>query len=214
MAYYGLVWKNVFVRCRFDLVETAQFGMARGGLAQVIGAGAPRWRATYQTRPLRADHVRQWEVWWQRLRGGLNGFHAIPCLQRQPADYCGVDLASMTRAGGGAFTGIATLTALDTTTLSISGLPAGFVFRAGDFVGLREGGNRGLHRILADGAASGGGAVTVSVVPFVLTNVFTTSAEVVIKDPSCLMVPEQGSFSGEQMATASPVTFSGIQRVL
>lgn len=180
----------------FDLRYAQARALARGGLPQVIEIGRPLWDARYETYALAETQVAAWEAWTASLRGGRRLFRAWHPLRRYGLAYrSGYD--GMTRAGGGAFDGTATLASVGAAldTMTISGLPAGLVISAGDMLSFAHVAVQSLHRVVEGATASGGGGATVAVEPEIIPSPPANAAVSLVKawcnaviDPSTMQL--------------------------
>ena len=113
------------------------------------------------------------------------------------------------RAGGGAFNGTATITARTATTLIISGLPADFQFRAGDYVEVVKSATViSLHRVMADVQGSAGGVVTLAIRYALDLQTFTLPLTANFEKPSCLMQIDPASYRGPKAWSSRNPSFS------
>ena len=201
------------LECNFYQLRVGDVvNMLEGGVTQSFEFADPRWAAEFTTRTLSKDERAIYRAWNETLRGSLHPFLAHDYDRPFPGAYPnGFDL---TRATGGVFDGLATVTGLTATTISVSTLPANFILQIGDYIGLIEAGKRGLHRIVEAVTGNSGGAVTVTVEPAVLTNVFTTAALANFSRPEAEMIVQPGSFkcatTARQQTSAS---WTGIQKL-
>lgn len=117
------------------------------------------------------------------------------------------------KAGGGAFNGDAVLQSItDPLNIVVSGLPAGFVLSAGDYVEIRKSAYvRSLHRIRAGAVANGAGVVALPIRFFLDLQAFTLPCTVHFEKPSCLMTMDQGSFSAPKSWPNFNVSFSATE---
>lgn len=198
----------------FEIARAVSKNMLYGGLTQVREMGEPRWRATFTYAPMKRAEFQALQAWLDSLRGGMRTFLAHDALKSYPVSYRG-GFGGLTRAVGGVFDGTASVTGFaGADSFSVAALPAGFVLRAGDMVGLVQGGNRGLYRILEDVTATAGGAATLTVEPRIVPGLFTTAAQATFVRPACLMTLDPDSISASRTAMIrSPISFSGIQKV-
>jgi hypothetical protein len=120
---------------------------------------------------------------------------------------------SGTRAGGGAFDGTATLQSItDSRTVVVSGLPASFQFRAGDYVEFAGSASVvSLHRIQEDAQADALGVVTLSIKYSLDLQHFTTASVVNFEKASCLMQIDPGSYSGPKSWADRKPSFSATE---
>ncbi|WP_375458890.1 hypothetical protein [uncultured Enterovirga sp.] len=197
---------------QFEIRRFMSTNQLAGGTTQVREAAEPRWMAEFTYAPMGRAAFQQLQAWLDTLRGGLRFFLAHDALKPYPVGYGKAALLALTRAGGGAFDGTATLSSISATGFTLTSLPGGFALKAGDHIGLVQSGRFGLFRIVEDATASGGGAVTLTVEPRVPTNLFTTGALAHLVRPSCTMILDPASISASRSAgSRAPITFSGIQ---
>lgn len=186
-----------------------------GGLQQVREIADPRWELSISTPPLKVADFRKWQAFWAQLRDGINDFLCHDVERPYPADYPN-GFAGLVRAGTAtAFDGTATVTALAANTIQLSGVPANFQVRVGDWIGLVEGTRYALHLITADQIALNtgifGATRQISVSPAIRTNVFTTAAVANFALPKAKFIPIAGTFSGARSPNPAPVSFTAIQ---
>ncbi|MBA5779500.1 hypothetical protein H2509_20410 [Stappia sp. F7233] len=198
-------------RAVFELGRDININARRGGGLQVVERGEARWRVEVTFGVMQRPDYQKVRAWWLSLQGGMREFLLHDPAHPRPIIYR-TGFAGMTRHGGGAFDGDASVTALTPTALTISGLPTAFDLKAGDYVGLSEGGKRGLHMITEDATAAAG-VVTVTVEPFVRTNIFTTAAAVHFDKPKAIFIPEPNSDAFEFGIGPRPFSFQAIQRI-
>lgn len=203
-----------FQSARLELVRFTSHNELYGGATQAHEMAEPRWSLQAVALPRRDADFRAWLAWLDSLKGGVGSFYAGDVLACYPVSYPG-GFTGLTKAvGGAAFTGAGDVDAVTATTITISGLPASFLLKAGDLVGLLKGANRGLHRIVEDATANGSGIVTVTVEPSVLTSVFDAASTVQFASPVCIMMLAPGSVSYERGPGPQPVSFAGIQKLI
>lgn len=145
--------------CLFEPREIQARNPARGGQVQVVGLGPTIWTMKYQTVLLSESEAAAWESWLSSLRGGRRLFKAWHPMRRYGLAYPG---------GPAGFDGECTRTAiggsLDTVTLS--GLPVGYVLSVGDLMSWEHATNsQALHRVTEGATANGSGVATVTVEP-------------------------------------------------
>lgn len=204
----GNIWRDT---CRMTPLYAQVAAPTRGGLVQVANIGRDRWGFQFETVPLIEPQAHEVAAWVRSLRGGVRLFKArFPLrdyLIAYPSGYGG-----MTRSGGGAFDGTATLSAVGATldTVSLSTLPAGLVFKAGDLLSIAyASGVQGLHEVMEPETAGGGGAVTLTVEPTVLPG-FAIGATVRLAQPFCLAVLDSRSQAPVRWSTGRPGTRRGV----
>lgn len=203
----------LFARAKFDPMYQQSAAVARGGLAQVANIGSDLWSMSYATAPLDYQTGLEYLAWLQSLRGGARTFKAWHPLRRYPYAYPG-GVAALTRAGGGAFDGSCTLTTIGTNrdTITLTTLPANFVFSVGDMVSFPMGASsRCLVRVLEAVTATGLGQAVLTVEPYLPLAAATGVTATVVK-PWCLAVVDAKSISGPmEPGYMQPVSFQAVQ---
>jgi hypothetical protein len=192
---------NPFETASFELSRNVSINRLASGQTQVREVGRPRWTATYTTVPLLAEQAAQWKAFWDSLQGGLNRFTAYDPDQQRPASSL----------PAGAVPTAATVASKGTNTVSLSGLPSGYVLSAGDMFSEVEGSKRALYRIITPATGS---SVTVQVEPIPNANQMVNPSGNAVEffRPICIMVPVPGSWSYEARGgTLSPAKFSGVE---
>ena len=105
----------------------------RGGQPQAVELAPALWRMKFTTRPLEEAEAEVMRSWLQSLRGGVKLFKAYDPLRAYPLAYP-AGFGALTRHGGGAFDGTATLSAVAPTldSITLSTLPSTFAVAVGD----------------------------------------------------------------------------------
>lgn len=203
--------RTPFARVTFDPVYNQVVAPTNGGRVQVANVGPDLWKMYYETRPLAAADALELAAWLQSLRGGARFFKAWHPLRRYPAGYR-AGFGTMTRAGGGAFDGTATLAAIGVSrdTVTLSTLPAGLALTAGDMMSVPMGDSRALLRVITGGVANGAGSLTLDIEPIVPLAVVTGVAVDLVK-PWCFAVLDAASVSIPLSTSPGPVSFSAWQ---
>jgi len=169
------------------------------------------YRCEIQTAPLELADRAEWRAFRNKLRGGLNLFSAYDASRKNPRNY--PDATSAADISG-AWDGTATVTTLGAAgALTLGGLPANYVIKADDAIGLEEGGRYDYYAAVADATANGSGAVTVTVSPFLRTGIFTTAAVARLWRPVATFVLDPGSWQEEGGVSPTPISFVGTQRI-
>lgn len=154
-----------------------------------------------ETGLLYPDDVREWSAWKNSLRGGTQFFIAPDVRRRTPKAY--PNLTALT----------ANVTALTRSTVSLSGLaPAAYIASAGDRIGLEQNGRYGYYEVLETIVAAGG-ALTLTVYPFVHTSYFNTLATCRLVDAKAKFIIDWNSWSAPDTPEAASVSFTGTQRI-
>jgi hypothetical protein len=195
-------------RVTFNLKHFVK-GSGMGG--PVVDSRDPLWVAEYDTPPLTNLQLVEWRAWWVSLRGGIMPIYGYDPKLPYPVRYPG-GVSSLTRAGGGAFDGTATITAIATRSITLGTLPAGFILTAGDKIGLIHGTRRSLHMIVESVTANGSGVATVSVEPKIPTTIFSTSSTANLVRPVCRMMVVADSWSNPTDIDAEPISFAAEQQ--
>jgi len=137
---------------------------------------------------------------------GYDVFRPRPILEDKGKPLSGV------RAGGGVFDGKAQISSIiDSRTVRVSGLPAGFRLSRGDYVEFRNGDQYSLHLIVADVVASSGGIATLSIKFGLDTQNFPSTSIVNFEKPSCLMQIDAGSNDGSKSWKSRRPAFSATE---
>ncbi len=150
-----------FVEVDFRLGRRQSAGLTEGGRDFVVDRGRPQWRASWKTPPLKPAEAGQWQAWGHSLRGPARTFLAYDPGREYPLSYMPQGWGSRTRAGGGAFDGTATVTAISTNRdeVSLGTLFVGLVLSPGDYISIAQSGNVSLHQVLASFTADGSGNI-------------------------------------------------------
>jgi hypothetical protein len=206
------------IETRFDLEEATSDSATLGNIPLATQLRDPRWVFSVKTQPLSANEADQMAAWWETLRGGGKSFLATDMRRNFPINYPG-GVSSLVRAGGGAFNGTAKAAAIATNSLTVGMaagfLPAAFVFKAGDKVGLVSTASPvkySVHRVLEDATANGSGVVVLNIYPFIATSRFAVGDVVNLVKPLAEFIPDRESWSRETMSAKTPISFSGRSR--
>lgn len=155
--------------------------------------------------------VAAWSAWAKSLQGGLKTFLAYDVRRRAPLAYPDAEGPSDIAAG---WSGLATATALGLGgALALSGLPAYYTLSAGDRIGLEQGGRYGYYEIIETVTATSGGVATVTVIPFLHTVYFTTSAVVRVWRPKAKLVLNWSSWREPTTQEPQQISFTAFQRI-
>ncbi len=201
----------LFSTAQFTLNVTEAVNTLRSGAVQVMQLGDPLWSAEFETVPLTGEERAPWQAWKVALRGSIGTFLCFDPEKAYPRAY-GAAVLSLTRAGGGAFDGVAILDAVTANTLTLSGLPSGYQASAGDMLAFPWNGSRSLHMVMESAVASEAGIITVSAEPAVrLSPAPTSGAAVDLVKPSCLMRIIPGSWEAPATADRRSIRFEAIQ---
>ncbi len=191
--------------CLFETLDIQARNPSRGGAVQVVGLGPTVWTMKYQTVVLPESVAAAWEAWLSSMRGGKRLFKAWHPMRRYGLAY--------PSGPSGGFDGACTRTAiggsLDTVTLS--GLPVGYVLSVGDLMSWEHATNsQALHRVTEGATANGSGAATVTVEPEIRASPGSTS--VALHKAWCHAVLDAASASVRwQAGRKAVVSFSARQ---
>ncbi len=200
-----------FLEGEFTLGEVQAVNTLRSGAVQAMELGDSLWSGRFVTSLCDARQRGRWQAWKGALNGSIGTFLAYDPDKQYPLAY-GAGVLALTRFGGGAFDGNATLAAWTATTLQITGLPAAYQAADGDMVSFPWNGGKALHMIVGDTAASAGGVLDVTVVPPVrISPAPSGGAAVALVKPSCIMRLRPGSFSAPTSRARRSVSFEGVQ---
>lgn len=195
-------------RVTFDL---SMFVSRAGPGGPLVQWRDPLWRAEFESPPLTNTQLGEWRAWWLSLRGGLNKFYAYDPKQEYPLAYP-TGVSSLSRAGGGSFDGSSAITAIDATTITITNLPAGYRFTAGDKVGLVKTVYRSLHVVLESVTANGSGEATITVEPRIPTSVLGLGSTIQVVRPVCIMRVAADSWSNPTDVDPEGISFTAEQQ--
>jgi hypothetical protein len=213
MADYALPYTNLAYCALTPIQNVVSASVGRGLTVNVFEISEQLFRIDVQTVdliPHGAPHA-AWRAWRAKLRGGLNTFSTWDVNKRTPLAY---PSATSAASISGAWGGTATVTALGASgALSLSGLPAGYVLSAGDYIGLEESGRYDLYEVATTVTANGSGVVTVSVLPYLRSTVFTTAAVARIWRPVAAFILDPQSWQEDGSHTRCRISFSGTQRI-
>ncbi len=165
-------------------VRSTQFSIERHESINQLNSGAtpttelapPYWQARIETANIqrRTERFKKWRQFTDGARGSMKVLLLWDADLPIPQAYN--TLTGMTKAGGGAFIGTGDVDSVTNAyARQISGLPANFVFTAGDYISFMKSGRYSLHRLVEDVTANGSGVVTVTVEPYI-SNVFDAAA--------------------------------------
>ena len=174
------------------------------GLVLVKDMGSPLWTLRATTRSLSPNELDTWRAKLTTLENGLKTFWGYPMSRCFPIAYPNGSWPT-----GGAFSGTATLASINANrkAISLSGLPAGFQLRVGDYVSIAG----DLHQVMEAATAASGTTPQFEVRPHIWPAVVAGGA-VSVKQPACLMAIVPGSLSSDaQVAGWGSVSFSAME---
>jgi len=199
-------------RVRFDYAPLGALSRsAGGGITFQESMGGSLWELAMTTGPLNETDYGRWHAWFLSLRGGAQSFKGRDPRRCWPIVY-GPNVLSMVRAGGGAFDGNATVTAVAGSTISLSTLPANYQMGVGDYISFPWLGGQALVKALEPVTGAVDGTLTVTVGPWLRTGGTLPVVAPLVK-AWCLMRPKPGSWQGER-TVRDPISFEAIQTLL
>ena len=182
--------KQMFEIQRVDFISPDARGRIGG-----ITAGFPLWKAKYVLGHLTVPQADEWAAWMTTMRGQQKLFYgykqgrALPLTYRHglPAGFSGTltSWAQFVDAAG-------------TATLALTGMTAGFVLLAGDYIGFRWGTyQKALVRCVEAVTADGSGNIAAITIEPPVPTVVPGSAVAYLNNPVCLMkmIPGESSLN-------------------
>jgi hypothetical protein len=190
----------------FRLVHRQEASRTAAGRTIVKDLGGPLWRAEMTTRPYRHSEAARIEAMFQSLDGAIGTFEAWDLRK----------CFTVHDPSGSLNTGAVAIAALgvDGRSLSLDGLPAGYVMTPGDYLSFDYGAgpSRALHRIMEDAAADAAGLTPVFEVRPHIRPGASVNAAVRLEKPAAIMALEPDSFEASMSSVATTVIrFSALQ---
>ncbi|WP_320202800.1 hypothetical protein [Agrobacterium rosae] len=173
----------------FDLMWRQEQSRTTGGRTIVKDMGSPLWRMSVQSKSLKPNELDYWRARFNSLENGLKTFRGFPKSRCFPIAY-----PKGSWPTGSAFNGTAQVASIaaNRKSISVSGLPSGFVVSVGDFIQI---GDNDLHQVMESALASAGGTTgQFEIRPHLWPGVVAPRAATV-KKPSCIMAIVPGSVS-------------------
>ncbi|MTH95180.1 hypothetical protein [Roseibium sp. RKSG952] len=198
---------------KFRLDQDVSTNQRASGFVSSVQRSDPRWSVEISTGKLERAQYQIMRTFWDECTTLQHDFLLHDPAHPRPIHYR-AGFTGLTRSNGTAFSGTAHVDALTKTTISISGLPNGFKLAYGDYVGLVEGDYRGLHKVIDQQKTASGGTMTVSVLPLVKTNVFSSAASVNLEKPHARFMPIPNSDDFSFGLGPIPFSFKAIQRII
>ncbi|MBX8827268.1 hypothetical protein [Ochrobactrum sp. SFR4] len=178
------------------LVEQVSASKSGERLISFIEYGDPYWVIDITTDPLKAAPLLAVEIFARLARGGLRTILYSPvCL---PQTYWGQpDHIALSKTGI-----LQNIT--DQQLLNMSGVYAGLVIMAGDYISLTTADYHSLHQVVTGGVATSGGSLSLRVWPPVMSYI-TVGAVVTFKNPkmNTRLVPNSFSLSPDNLPVAT-----------
>jgi hypothetical protein len=193
---------------RFEPVRLKDVARMGGRRTEVRFDPHSYWVADYSTQTPHLADIAMLDAFVMRLESG-DVFRAYDTTRPRPLAHLRGPLAG-SRAGGGAFDGTASLTAITSSIqVTVGGLPPYFQFSPGDYAEIRMSSLIvSLHRIMSAVTASSSGSATLSIRHGLDLDGFTTAATVNFEKPSCLMQMTTGSYSAGRRRGGRGASFS------
>lgn len=183
---------------RFELYRRQETSRSTAGRTYVKDIGDPLWFATYQSVELSINDLDRWRARLDALDEGLQTFYGRPLSRCYPVAYpggAGVPISDV----------VVSFVASDGKRCTISGLPAGYAFKAGDMIRIPD---SGLYRLVEDRTASeSGAAALIEVRPHFWPGIAIGSTVELVR-PWCPMAIVPGSISTEAAAATGRGTIS------
>lgn len=170
----------------FDLNYRQEQSTTANGAVIAKDLGSPLWKATFQSRSLRINELDQWRARLKALENGLQTFIGWPTSRAFPIAYPNGSWPT-----GGAFSGSGQVNSITSRSLSLKGLPAGYVVSVGDYIQVGSDLYQALETATADGTGVTG---SFEVRTYVWPSTAINAAAKLIK-PSCPMRLLPGTLS-------------------
>jgi hypothetical protein len=211
MAYLDLP-DTQLTQCTFSILDgTVTTPFDRGISFNITQISDPVWTASVATNIMTLERRQAWNAWKNTLRGGLVRVRMYDVARSFPRAYPDAESAEDVSSG---WDGTCAVSAYGTGgSISLSGLPAGYVVTAGDRIGLEQSGRFGYYDVAygGGGTANGSGALTVTVNPFPHTAYFTTSAVARLWRPYALFRMDWQSWSLPETLDETAASFQAYQ---
>ncbi|WP_454914979.1 hypothetical protein [Xanthobacter sediminis] len=202
-----------FTKSQMTLTRQMSVITLEGGGVEAAEMGEPIWKLSATTEPLRWSGRRQLAAWHASLAGSRR-ILAYDWVGSYPIAY-GAAVLGLTRAGGGAFNGTATLGPVTATTVMLTGLPANYIVSTGDRMSFAWNDSRAYHEAMETVVATSGGVATVTVEPAVrLEPAPTIGAAVALVRPTCVMMIVPDSWNMDESGALGPASFDAVQVVV
>lgn len=196
----------------FMPVSPESVNRMEGRRTEAQAFGTTYWTAKYATGSLLPSQSGLFDAFI--MMAGARGSHflAYDAWRPRPIAMDKKAPLSGTKAAGGAFNGDCFFQSVSATSLSLGGLPAGFVFSPGDYIEVRK--NvfmRSLHRIMQAATASAGGFATVQIMYPLDTQNFNATCTGHLEKPSCVMMIDPGSVQSAKSLDNRETSFSATE---
>ncbi|QRY66555.1 hypothetical protein JVX98_19360 [Ensifer sp. PDNC004] len=203
-----LPWRE----CEFNPNDPVSTERMQGRRTEMVTFGTPWWTATFSTNFLEPQQYGAADAFTMKA-GARGAFLGYDVFRPRPIAYDNGRPLALVKAAGGPFTGDASLSQIiDSRTVMVSGLPAGFTLIEGDYVAFSMTAlKRSLHRVMQVAVANSAGVATLSILfPLDLQH-FTLASAVHFEKPSTVMMIDPGSLSAPKGWNNRSVTFSATE---
>lgn len=198
----------------FALTSVDAYNMLPNGAGYGTELAYPYWDVTFTVHRMNNPEHGYWDGFLDALRGAKRSFLAYDANRPTPINYPNV--VGMTKAGGGTFDGTGAISAItDINHIACTGFPATFQMLTGDYVGFVEDDKYSLHRLFTDETSDGSGHITLGIEPYLVTDIFSTAATVVVYHAQGEFILKPGSKPDRSRnIEAKPLTFAAQSRVM
>lgn len=188
------------------LMRRDEFSRQASGRTIGKAFGSALWLCSYVTKPLRNDEARAFEAMLDALDGVTQTFEACDLRGTMPIAY----------PTGACNDGVLASVNANNKMLSLSGLAAGQIVSAGDFLSFDYSGNRAYHRAAQTVTADGSGVTAqFEVRPHIRPGwTLSPSTPVKLKNPRGIFCLVPDSFSARPAgALHTTVSFQALQYI-
>ena len=190
----------------FQLTSRQETSRTAGGVTLAKDLGSALWVASYTTDRLPNDDALAYEAALNSLDGAVQSFEARDLRRSYPRSY---------PTGSGANDGTLLSVNANNKALALSGLVAGQVVSAGDYLSFTYGSSRALHQAMESVTANGSGTTAQFEVRPHIRAGYTLSVAVTLKLPSGIFMLVPGSVSSRIAdGLFSVVSFQAMQSLV
>lgn len=196
----------------FEIVVPRTANRLRSGALKGIKLGAAFWRASISIPNLTNDEKDPWRAFFDHIND--EGAVALLHDPARPFPKAYSSFAGLLNVNSEPFDdGLAKVFSItNVRKLTVYQLPSLFELKQGDYVEIRRGERKYLHRISADATATAGGVVSIQVRPPMVQTIAPDDV-VCFKKAKGEFVINSGSISGmETDISATPISFSATSR--
>lgn len=161
--------------CWFTLLDNVSGSRSnRGLLSNRSLVDDPLWRLDFRTGLLQLEAQYEWSGFIKSLRGGFEYLTAYDVKRLYLAGYPNAKSPDDVSSG---WDGTATVVTVGASgVLTLANLPANYIAKIGDRVGLEQGDYRGYYEIIENATANGDGDLVLTVTPLLHTRTFDDEA--------------------------------------